>query len=372
MKSILAFLALLLGFCATTNAAPPVPVESTILTERMQLFRDGVLRGFALNELPDNGVSIYNANDYQDLAATGANVVRVSIQLKHCATCTTYDTPVKGVKYAKDVLAAGKTYGFRVVVVLLATPWGEQSDYWQSAALQADIVKQWEYVAKQLRGYPALVAYDLINEPVVTPTSTPPATAQSMWLTLATNIARKLRSTDPDTPLVVESQPWGLPYPFYDWLNKYTPLPADINGVVYSFHMYNPHEFTNQGLPGYPLGVPYPNTTSGWDKNGLVWVMDGVKQFAAANNAPVLVGEFSCVRWIGVQCTQYLSDVISMFELHKWSWIYHCWRCWQGWDAEIPSTVPQAGPAGPAQRSPNTPTMQLLRQSMPPNATTPP
>lgn len=362
-----AFFTLLFGLCAATTAA-----AQTVLEQRMQLFRDGALRGFALNELPENGVSIYNANDYQDLATTGANVVRVSIQLKHCAGCTVYAKPTNGVNYAKTVLNAGAQYGFRVVVVLLATPWGEQSDYWQSDALKADIVKQWAYVARELKGYPALVAYDLINEPVVTPTSTPPATAQSQWLTLATNIARRLRQIDPNTPLVVESQPWGLPYPFYAWLNTYTPLPADIKGVVYSFHMYNPHAFTNQGLPGYPLGEPYPSSTSGWDKNGLVWVMDGVRQFAAAHNVPVLVGEFSCLRWIGAQCTQYLRDVISMFESHKWSWIYHCWRCWQGWDAEIPSTVPQWGPAGPEQRSPNTETMQLLRQSMLLNTAAPP
>jgi aryl-phospho-beta-D-glucosidase BglC (GH1 family) len=368
MKLCRALLVLLLAWCAAANAASPPTLE-----QRMQLFRDGSLRGFALNELPESGVSVYTEKDYRDLVATGANVVRVSIQLKRCPGCTAYSTPLADIAYARSVLAKGNRYGFRVVVVLLATPWGDQSDYWQSAALKASIVRQWRNVALRLKAYPALVGYDLINEPVVTGTLTPPATAQSTWLALATSIARTLRAADPQTPIIVESQPWALAFPFYSFG---PPMPADITGVVYSFHMYDPHEFTNQGLPGYPLGVPYPNPASGWDKNGLVWDMEGVRQFALANNAPVMVGEFSCLRWIGPQCTQYLSDVISLFEARRWSWIYHCWRCWQGWDAEIPSNVAQWDPAAAAYRTPNTPTMQLLRQSMnraaPPTRALPP
>lgn len=330
----------------------------SVLEQRMQLFRDGALRGFALSELPDNGREIYTERDFEDLAATGANVVRVSIQLRKCPGCDRYDTPQADIDYAERVLARGARYGFRVVVVVLATPWGDQSDYWDSDALKADIVRQWGLVARRLRDFPALQAYDLINEPVV-PGAKGAARAQAQWHDLADSIARELRAQDPDTPLMVEPTPWGLP----SAMRALTPLA--LPGVVYSFHFYAPHEFTHQGLPGHTEALVYPS--KGWDRARLSQAMDDARRFAAQHKVPMFVGEFACVRWAPAgSCPRYLADAVSLFEAERWGWAYHCWRCYQGWDAEVPAEVPREQRAGhlPAQRRADSPSLLLLKNAL--------
>jgi endoglucanase len=349
---------LLLSFLMAMCAAGALAAPSTTLEQRMQLFRDGSLRGFALAELPDDGREIYTEADFKDLAATGANVVRVAIQLRRCKGCDHYDTPEADVAYAERILRRGERHGFRVILVLLATPWGNQSDYWDQPKLKADIVKKWGQIARRLKAFPALVAYDLINEPVV-PQTLLNRSAQTQWHELAQAIAVELRAADPDTPLLVEPTPWGLPSSF--WRTE----PLNVSGLVYSFHFYEPREFTHQGLPDQPIAMSYPSKA--WDKARLSQAMNEARRFAAQHQVPMFVGEFSCVRWAPAgSCPRYLGDALALFEAEGWGWAYHCWRCYQGWDAEVPQDVPQAQRAGhlPDERKANSPSVLLLKKAM--------
>lgn len=342
----------LLVWGVAASAAP-----TSTLEQRMQLFRDGALRGFALAELPDNGREIYTELDFQDLAATGANVVRVAIQLRKCPGCERYDAPEADIGYAQRILTRGERYGFRVVLVLVAAPWGNQSDYWDRDGLKADIVRQWGQIARRLKSYPALLAYDLINEPVVPSSTLGAPSAQAQWHTLAEAIARELRVADPDTPLMVEPTPWGLPSSF--WRTDALKLP----GLVYSFHFYEPHAFTHQRLPGQNAAMAYPG--QGWDRARLSKALAEARRFAAQHRVPMFVGEFSCVRWAPEgSCPRYLSDAVALFEAEGWGWAYHCWRCYQGWDAEVDAEVPREQRSGhlPQHRRPDSPSLLVLKK----------
>ena len=348
---------LLVGASLALNTLLASAAPLSILEQRMQWFRDGALRGFALAELPDSGREVYTETDFQDLAASGANVVRVAIQLRKCKGCERYDLPEQDIRYAERILARGERYGLRVVVVLLATPWGNQSDYWDSASLKADIVSQWGQVARRLKSYAALQAYDLINEPVVPGALR--AGGLAKWQDLSAAIARELRAVDPDTPLMVEPMPWGLPSSFREM------MAIGMPGLVYSFHFYAPHEFTHQALPGYPESLLYPG--KGWDKSRLSQELGEARRFAAKHKVPMFVGEFACVRWAPAgSCPRYLADAISLFEAEGWGWAYHCWRCYQGWDAEVHEDVPREQRAGhlPEHRRAHSPSLLLLKKAM--------
>jgi endoglucanase len=343
------------GVAPPARASAPNPLST--LEQRMQLFRDGALRGFALSALSDDGVEPYTETDFKDLAATGANVVRLPIQLRKCKGCVSYEEPEQGIRYAERILSRGERYGFRVVIVLHPIPGFKESDYWESASLKADIVRNWGLIARRLKGFAALQAYDLINEPVE-----PGAIRDSgiaHWHSLATAIAREVRAVDPNTPVIVEPMPWGLPTSY--WRQE----PLDMPGVVYGLHLYQPHEFTHQRLPGYPDPIAYPG--NGWDKLRLAQVMDEARRFAAKHKVPMFIGEFSCVRWAPAgSCQRYLADAISLFEAEGWGWAYHCWRCYQGWDAEVPENIPKEQSAGllPEYRQADSPSLLLLKKSM--------
>jgi hypothetical protein len=346
----------LLSASAALSAAPLEPVLT--LDGRMKLFRDGALRGFALAELPESGIDSYSEADFQGLAATGANVVRVSISLRKCSGCERYEAPEAALRYVERILERGQRLGFRVVVTMHPTPGFSKSDYWGSEGLQADIVHHWGQVARRLRNFPALQAYDLINEPLI-PEAARIRDAQSAWHALASAIAREVRDIDPHTPLMIEPTPWGLPGSFR------STQPLAMPGLVYSFHLYAPHEFTHQGLPGYADAQTYPG--NGWDKNRLSQALAQARRFAAEHRVPMFIGEFSCVRWAPAgSCPRYLADALALFEAEGWGWTYHCWRCYQGWDAELPAELPQAQRSGrlPQSRRSDTPSVLLLQEAM--------
>lgn len=346
--------------CALSLTAMATPT----LDERMQRFQDGSLKGFALSALPDaSGQNLgqagsqppplpYGDDDFRDLAATGANVVRVPIHLRHCDGCTAWERPDRDIRYVEHVLAQGQRHGFRVVVVLQPVPWGQRSDYWASEPLQQDMASQWAYIASRLRPHAALQAYDLINEPVGNGTP-------AQWHALTLRIVRALRQQDPDTPVMVEPSPWGLPGSFRSL------LPLDLPGLVYSFHLYAPHAFTHQGLPGYPEPHAYPG--QGWDRQRLSQAMDEARRFAARQQRPMFIGEFSCVRWAPAgSCPRYLADAVALFEAERWGWAYHCWRCYTGWDAEVGADLPRdlRRDRAAALRRPDSPSLKVLQAAM--------
>ena len=354
--------ALLLALPALGAMADPL----STLTGRMQLFHDGALRGFSLSELPESGVVPYTEADFRALAATGANVVRVAIVLRKCGGCERYDEPEAALRYVEQILAHGQRLGFRVIVTLHPTPGFSQSDYWDSPELQADIVRHWGRIAARLKDAPALQAYDLVNEPLVPP-SARVRDAKAAWQTLAAAAAREVRSVDPHTPVMIEPTPWGLPGSFAETQALAMP------GLVYSFHMYAPHEFSHQGLPGYDEPRVYPG--HGWDKARLSVAMQAARRFAQANRVPMFVGEFSCARWAPQgSCPRWLADTVALFEAETWGWAYHCWRCYQGWDAEVPAGLAQAQRSGrlPEERRADNPTVMLLREAMSRNVRTKP
>jgi endoglucanase len=346
--------ALLLALTALTAVAEPLPT----LDGRMRLFHDGALRGFSLSELPESGVAPYTEADFRDLAATGANVVRVAIVLRKCNGCERYDEPEAALRYIEQILVHGQRLGFKVIVTLHPTPGFSQSDYWDSPALQADIVRHWGRIAARLKDQPALQAYDLVNEPLVPPGARV-RDAKAAWQALAAAAAREVRGVDPHTPVMIEPTPWGLPGSFAGTQALSMP------GLVYSFHMYAPHEFSHQGLPGYDEMRAYPG--HGWDKARLAAAMQGARRFADEHRVPIFVGEFSCVRWAPQgSCPRWLADAVALFEAEGWGWAYHCWRCYQGWDAEVPAGLPQAQRSGrlPEHRRADNPTVLLLREAL--------
>ena len=82
---------------------------------------------------------------------------------------------------------------------------------------------------------------------------------------------------------------------------SYLEAPPDAN-VVYSPHMYEPGQFTHQGVESRPEPVAYPSVIEGkrWDRAALERTLEPVVQFQKKYNVPIFMGEFSAPRWRGV------------------------------------------------------------------------
>lgn len=181
-----------------------------------------------------------------------------------------------------------------------------------AAAVQQGLVDFWRATAAKWGSHPAVVGYDILNEP-------DPA-VQSDWTTLATRVANSIRTVDSATPIVVEGAAFGTASGLAAFGSGH-PLVTGwaSNKIVFSFHAYHPVGMTHGGLAEWAyeqMGVPYPVTGSvlvygtGGAPNTLRSILTAqdlidtyyapAVTFKQTYGAPMFVGEFSYVNQSGI------------------------------------------------------------------------
>ncbi|MBI4977626.1 MAG: cellulase family glycosylhydrolase [Spirochaetes bacterium] len=184
-----------------------------------------------------------------------------------------------------------------------------------------------------------IIGYDIMNEPH------PPYTPEGYdaWNTIAAKVVEAIRSVDTHHTVIIECGSYGNP----GAMSSLKPV-KDAN-TVYSFHMYSPHEFAEQGTrPQWPKGQPYPGMVGiGWDmktptmidKNYMIAQYKPVRDFQLAHNARIWVGEFNAIRSApDGSAYRYLADCLELYEAYGWSWAYHAFRESSAWDLELSDT----------------------------------
>ena len=124
-------------------------------------------------------------------------------------------------------------------------------------------------------------------------------------------------------------------------------VPLPFKNIIYSIHMYNPGNYTHQGVINDANYVNnYPKHILGYhkDREKLRESMRATIDFAKKYNAKIQVGEFSVVLW-APDGALWMEDAISLFEEYKWDWTYHAFREWSGWSVEHTGTPKKMVPA---------------------------
>jgi endoglucanase len=217
-------------------------------------------------------------------------------------------------------------------------------DTWNDPDVTDMLCTYWQKVAQRLSPYVAsgtIIGYDLLNEPYNRDHVTGFA---SKWRDIAQEIVATIRAIDKNVWIIYEPGPGGL-----STAMEYTKPLAD-HKVIYSFHFYEPFEYTHQNVANSLAGnaespdhmESYPDATKGWDKDFLrVWLRfaDG---FQARYQVPIYVGEFSTVKWAD-GAGEWFEDTIDVLEERNWIWTVHSWRSWQGWNHEYNNLYYKAG-----------------------------
>ncbi|MFZ5495462.1 MAG: glycoside hydrolase family 5 protein [Verrucomicrobiota bacterium] len=243
----------------------------------------------------------------------------------------------------------------------IASPFtGEFADaFWREDQWHDRLIDLWRRLANRLKSRGAVIAgYDLLNEPC-TPRDAKPG-GPGDWNHLVARLVATIRATGDGHPIIIETavgfEPNGA---FVNRLDAITRLrlPKDPNLVV-SPHMYEPHDFTHQGIKERPIGVRYPGVAEGmrWDRSQLEQAFKRVREFQAEYQVPILIGEFSASRFAGEDGNRYLADLLDIFERDGWSWVYHDFRSSAVWDPEMSVVLPAS-----QMRDPDAPRMKLLR-----------
>jgi hypothetical protein len=339
--------AVLLSLCSIGVASPAVGTMKLLTAAD---FSSSRLKGFNLGTRQQPPLV---EADYRDMAATGANLARIIVLLKKCDGCAGYAIAASDIGYVDEVVAMGEKYGFYVVLTLSPRPAGDKAVYWKDAGLKKSIQDNWVRLAARYRGRAGIAAYDLINEPVPQVWFDP----QDSWREFSSSLIEAIRGSDPEHVIVVEPIDWGHASGMAEW----KPLP--YANLVYSFHFYEPYKLTHQGLYDNRDVIAYPNPE--WDKNRLSKMLEPVRKFVRTYKVPVLVGEFSIVRWApGNSVQDYLRDAITLFEQEDWPWLYHAFREYPGWDPEMPRDAEREPSNRKAARREGVPTMDMLKRYM--------
>lgn len=221
--------------------------------------------------------------------------------------------------------------GIHILIDLHTPPGGRNNEgdcnLFKEKRFQDMFLTIWEDIARIYKNESIIWGSDLLNEP--TEGMLPDDVMD--WRELAITAVQCIRAIDSEHAIIIEGAPWGGPGALVDL----EPLPFDK--LVYSFHMYEPGEFTHQNVYNDVEPVTYPGVISGklWNKDQLRLNMKRVLDWQRDYNVHIYVGEFSAIRWApGTSAYAYLRDLIDIFEENQWDWAYHAFREWPGWSVE--------------------------------------
>ncbi len=226
-----------------------------------------------------------------------------------------------------------------IVITMLSLPgsrWKQKNNdkddlrIWTNPDFQKQAIQFWQDLTLQLKDHPAIVGYNILNEPHLEKTKDSSSKADqftSQWVqeTLYQfyhDVITAIRSVDKDTPIILDSSLHADPQTF--GILKIQPF----DNIIYSFHMYEPYTYTNLKLNKGKL--IYPGLIDGkfWDKSALQEYIKQVVLFQDRNHIPsnrILVGEFGGNRK-SKGLVQYFQDLIDIFKENKWHFAFYSFR----------------------------------------------
>lgn len=297
--------------------------------------------------------------------------------------------PQQDLKKLLEVLDICHAENMPVVLTVLSLPgsrWKQNNNnvgdmrIWTCEEFQSQAAKFWYDLASVLKNHPAVVGYNLLNEPRpevlfsnIAENMDPKhrkETQQHLFV-LHSKIIHSIRSIDPLTPIIIDGGAYGNPKMF-EGLIPYSNDPY----VIYSFHMYEPFIYTN--LQSNKGKFSYPGIINGklWNKDTLSACFSEIKEFQKRHNIPnsqIMVGEFGAHRKsAGVE--NYLSDLIKIFKENGWHFAVYSFRedNWDEMDYELgninlPWTYWQSlekGEQPKLKRTPNNPIFKALNPAL--------
>lgn len=268
--------------------------------------------------------------------------------------------PESDFEQLRTVLDRAERHHVKVVLTMFSLPgarWRQQNDgkfdyrLWANESFQKQTVSFWKELATRLKDHPAVVGYNLLNEPHPERQHGFESGSEEgfeAWLQKSKGtpadvdlfyhrVIAAIREVDRATPIVLDARFHAHPA----GLSSLRPL--DDERVLYSFHFYDPWEFTsfrmNKNRFAYPDRLPHGEQTVRRTAQDIEQRMQPVVEWAERNHIPsnrILLGEFGCDRRV-TGAKEYLADVVSAANKHEWHWAFYSFRApdWDGMDYEL-------------------------------------
>ena len=255
----------------------------------------------------------------------------------------------------RSVLDDAHAQNVRVVLTMFSLPgsrWrqnnGDRDDLrlWTHPEFRGQACSFWRQLARSLRGHPAVVAWNPLNEPhpervFAGAGLDSAARARAYEKARGTpadldafnrEIVAAIRSVDPTTPILLDGGSYASP----EGLTRLEPV-ADA-AILYAFHDYGPRDYgvfrVNRGRFAYPGRMP-PD----WNRGDAEERLDRVATWARRHQVSpsrIVAGEFGVDRRVP-GAVEYLTDSVGRLEARGWHWAFYAFRPdgWSGLDYEM-------------------------------------
>lgn len=284
----------------------------------------------------------------------------------------------KDLKYLLKALDDANSAGLKVVLTMLSLPgsrWSQhncksgqcvqQFDLWQDFKYHKQTADFWRDLARALKDHPAIVGYNIINEPAPERGA---STKLRDWYTMDykqwyqqvkgtpadlnlfyKTVIQAIREVDKDTPIVLDSGFYANPYAF----QILDPAFIGDSKVLYSIHTYEPARFaydparfargSNQKRYNYPGDIPTGELNpqddqdaeppfapvEHWDRKKFDSYFKVVTDWMAINQIPanrIYLAEFGGYRDEAKGLAEYFRDSIDFFNSKGWHWSFYAYR----------------------------------------------
>lgn len=230
---------------------------------------------------------------------------------------------------------------------------GGEDDYrlWNEPVYREQALAFWTQLAAALRGHPAVVAYNPLNEPHPEREHGIHEADFGRWQTeiegsladvdrFNREIVAAIRKEDTTTPILLDGGYHASPF----GLTSLTPV--DDPATLYAFHFYEPWAFVtyrvNDGRFRYPDAMP-----EGWTADSRREALVAVAAWAGQHHIDhrrIVLSEFGCDRRVA-GAAAYLDDLLTEVSRWDWHWAFYAFRgdgSWGGLDYEL-GTAPFDG-----------------------------
>jgi endoglucanase len=170
----------------------------------------------------------------------------------------------------------------------------------------------WQQIATHFRDYPETLVFEVLNEPNTNLTP-------ELWNEFLTDALAVIRQSNPDRYVMLGTGEWGG----IGAMNRLR-LPDD-NRLVFTFHYYDPFEFTHQGAEWVSGSSNWLGRTWGTSRDSAA-VRDDlntVAEWAVRHNITVCMGEFGVYsRAVMDDRVAWTAFVTREAERRGFSWAY--------------------------------------------------
>lgn len=292
------------------------------------------------------------AEDIKRLASYGINTVAILLSPRFLSSRQKIPPEQvwqNSLNYADVILDACKENGVAGILSISQIPIDpsvgltqESREFWENPVR----LREAKEIARSLAQHfhnrgPELAAYELLNEPLMRDGNK--VELPTAWPNLRRDIVKEIRKFDAKRFVVVTLSIGSMPSGYE---TKFRPL--GDKRIIYNAHMYMPHAYSHQGISMWKkTNVTYPDTIDGqyWDSDALENVMSPLIEFQKRFSVPVLIGEFSAIRW-APNSDQYLTDLINLFDKHGFGWMYFSFKGYPGWNPSCDTNADSSQCAG--------------------------